>query len=196
MSGLAAVRVDAKPDVRDQVDVWQQIQPALRDGFGDGAAGKLVPQISPAVLGRPGARLPLPSYFLAIGFRCQANKVPGVTMVATSARNFRPNPLSLAAHRRCWFIHPPSATSTNRNGSRTLGISLAHYREPRAAVTNWNEFRQIQFPDHTRKAHSYRAGTHSWLNGAPVVLGPVVGTLSRHSGFGIQKQQVESAPSV
>jgi hypothetical protein len=31
-----------------------------------------------------------------------------------------------------WFIHPATASSTNRNGSRTLGISLAHYREPQA----------------------------------------------------------------
>jgi len=26
-----------------------------------------------------------------------------------------------------WFIHPATAISTNRNGSRTLGISLAYY---------------------------------------------------------------------
>src|SRR5712691_11622039 len=29
-----------------------------------------------------------------------------------------------------WFIHPATAIRTNRNGSRTLGISLAYYREP------------------------------------------------------------------
>ena len=29
-----------------------------------------------------------------------------------------------------WFIHPATAISMNRNGSRTLGISLAYYREP------------------------------------------------------------------
>jgi hypothetical protein len=49
----------------------------------------------------PGPRWPLPSYFCAISFRCQANKVSGVTMVA-SARSFRPNPLAFAAHRRRW----------------------------------------------------------------------------------------------
>ena len=40
--------------------------------------------------------------FLAISFRCQANSLSGVTMVATSARSFRPNPLDLAANRRTW----------------------------------------------------------------------------------------------
>src|SRR5207253_7915418 len=38
---------------------------------------------------RPGARHALPSYFLAINFRCQANKVAGVTIVATCSRIFR-----------------------------------------------------------------------------------------------------------
>src|SRR6266849_1581969 len=28
-----------------------------------------------------------------------------------------------------WFIQPATVISTNRNGSRTLGIWLAHYRE-------------------------------------------------------------------
>ncbi len=55
-----------------------------------------------AVLGRPGPRCAVPSYFWAISFRCQANKVSGVTMVATSARSFRPNLLALAANRRRW----------------------------------------------------------------------------------------------
>ena len=40
--------------------------------------------------------------FLAISFRCQANSLSGETMVATSARSFRPNPLDLAANRRTW----------------------------------------------------------------------------------------------
>ena len=44
----------------------------------------------------------LPSYFWAISLRCQASKVSGVTMVATSARIFRPNPLAFAANRRRW----------------------------------------------------------------------------------------------
>jgi hypothetical protein len=58
--------------------------------------------ISPAVRGRPGLRLLRPSYLCAISFRCQANKVSGVTMVATSASILRPNPLALAANRRRW----------------------------------------------------------------------------------------------
>src|SRR5215469_12765043 len=45
--------------------------------------------ISSAVRGRPGERWAVPSYFWAISFRCQANKVSGVTMLATSARAFR-----------------------------------------------------------------------------------------------------------
>lgn len=47
------------------------------------------------VRGRPGARFALPSYFLAINFRCQANNVSGVTTVATSARSFLPSRLGL-----------------------------------------------------------------------------------------------------
>jgi len=31
-----------------------------------------------------------------------------------------------------WFIHPATAINKDRNGSRTLGISLVHYREPQA----------------------------------------------------------------
>jgi hypothetical protein len=46
-----------------------------------------------AFLAPAGRRRP---YFLAISFRCQANTVSGVTMVGTSARNFRPGPLDLA----------------------------------------------------------------------------------------------------
>jgi hypothetical protein len=38
--------------------------------------------------------LPIPSYFRAISFGCQAHEVSGVTMVATSARILRPNPLA------------------------------------------------------------------------------------------------------
>src|SRR5262245_20348175 len=43
------------------------------------------------VRGRPGFRQALPSYFCAINLRCNASKVSGVTIVATCARNFRPN---------------------------------------------------------------------------------------------------------
>ena len=56
-------------------------------------------RISARVRGRPGIRCSVPSYFIAISFRCQANRVSGVTMVATSASTFRPNFLALAASR-------------------------------------------------------------------------------------------------
>src|SRR5260370_14727792 len=35
----------------------------------------------------------------------------------------------------CWFIHPATAISTNRNGSRTLGIVSTLSRDLRTAVT-------------------------------------------------------------
>src|SRR5438034_11367357 len=35
----------------------------------------------------------------------------------------------------CWFIHPATAISTNRNGSRTLGIVSSLSRDLRTAVT-------------------------------------------------------------
>ena len=50
--------------------------------------------ISSAVRGRPGERWAVPSYFWAINFRCQANKVSGVTMLATSARASRSSALA------------------------------------------------------------------------------------------------------
>lgn len=55
-----------------------------------------------------------------------------------------------------WFIHPATAITTNRNGSRTLGISLDHYPEPPCAGTNLRRFKQIQFPDHTGNRHPAR----------------------------------------
>jgi hypothetical protein len=48
----------------------------------------------------PSVRWPVPSYFWAIRFRCHANKVSGVTMVAIWASTFRPNTLALTASRR------------------------------------------------------------------------------------------------
>ena len=56
--------------------------------------------ISSDFLGRPRPRFPLPSYFCAISRRCQASRVSGVTIVATSRRSFLPTPLALAANRR------------------------------------------------------------------------------------------------
>src|SRR5262252_8866209 len=44
----------------------------------------------------------LPSYFLAINFRCHPSSVSGVTMVATWLSNLRPSLFALAASRRRW----------------------------------------------------------------------------------------------
>src|SRR5437667_2377561 len=107
--------------------LWRRLDPVPFQNLSDRAARNFVPQIgqcaldppiapipfssasrttnvsiSTAVLGRPGPRCAVPSYLLAISFRCQANKVSGVTMVATSAKSLRPNPLALAANRRRW----------------------------------------------------------------------------------------------
>src|SRR5262249_4540484 len=49
--------------------------------------------ISAAVPGRPGPRFALPSYFLAISFRCHPSSVSGVTMVATWLSNLWPESL-------------------------------------------------------------------------------------------------------
>jgi hypothetical protein len=61
--------------------------------------------------------LPLPSYFCAISFRWQANKVSAVTMVATSARSLYPKPLALAANRRLVVVesHSPPAELLAKN---------------------------------------------------------------------------------
>jgi hypothetical protein len=60
-----------------------------------------------------------------MSFRCQANKVSGVTSVATSARSFRPSPLALAANRRRWSSvnrtrRPPSCSRSTRVCSQNL----------------------------------------------------------------------------
>jgi hypothetical protein len=52
-------------------------------------------------------RRELPSYFWAMSFRCQANNVTGVTMVATTASNFRPRRFALLANRRRLIIIQP-----------------------------------------------------------------------------------------
>src|SRR5262252_9621518 len=74
--------------------------------------------ISPAMRGRPGARCAVPSYFWAINFRCQANKVSGVTRVAISARTLRPNVLALTANLPALAVieaHPPAAELLSKN---------------------------------------------------------------------------------
>jgi hypothetical protein len=54
----------------------------------------------PMIRGRPGPRRWLPSYLLAINFRCQRNKVSGVTIVATSWSILRLSCLALEAKRQ------------------------------------------------------------------------------------------------
>ena len=61
-------------------------------------------EISVAVGGRPGVLYALPSYFLAINFRCHADNVSGVTIVATCARSFRLSFFALAARRQRWSL--------------------------------------------------------------------------------------------
>src|SRR5262249_30231480 len=65
---------------------------------------------------------------------------------------------------RYWFIHPATAISTNRNGSRTLGISFDHYRGPLDCVTIQHHFNQIQLPGHTPGWASCARGGHGkWI---------------------------------
>jgi hypothetical protein len=92
------------------------------------------------------------SYFCAISFRCRASRVYEVTIIATSARSFRPSPFALDANRQrrsslnrslrfqavrvrlgspfggsitcscSWFFQPASEIMRNRNGSRMRGV--------------------------------------------------------------------------
>jgi hypothetical protein len=97
--------------------------------------------------GRPGPRFSCPSYFCAISFRCQANKVSGVTRVATSARSLRPNPLALAAKRRRWSSlnrnrRSPSCSRRTRFSSRRYSIVCCGRRfiQPATATSkNWKK---------------------------------------------------------
>lgn len=128
--------------------LWRRFDAVSLQNLGDRAPSNLTPEIgqgalnpsiaqsrfssarfttkasrSTAVLGRPGRRCALPSSLMAIGFRCQANKVSGVTMVATSAKSLRPNPLALAANRRRWpslkrIRRPLSCSRKTRFSSR------------------------------------------------------------------------------
>src|SRR5215471_2911433 len=58
----------------------------------------------------------------------------------------------------CWFIQPETAISRNRNGSRTLWVFKAHYRNRGAAVPNHRIFMQIQFSGHTGCPRACRKG--------------------------------------
>ena len=50
---------------------------------------------SAALVGRPGPRFALPSYFSTISLRCHRSRASGVMMVATSASTLLPNSLPL-----------------------------------------------------------------------------------------------------
>src|SRR5215472_2235540 len=60
-----------------------------------------------------------------------------------------------------WFIQPETAISRNWNGSRTLWVFKAHYREHGATAGNHRRFMQIQYSGHTgteiKAANSGRA---------------------------------------
>ena len=52
----------------------------------------------------------------------------------------------------CWFIQPATAITTNRNGSRTLGICCSIIASITPAAQSQRKFKQIQFPGHTGAA--------------------------------------------
>ena len=56
-------------------------------------------------------------------------------------------------------IQPATAINKNRNGSRTLGISIAHYYELRATDGSPCRSKQIQFSDHTTAIWDDGAGS-------------------------------------
>src|SRR5712691_9786475 len=67
-----------------------------------------------------------------------------------------------------WFIHPATAISTNRNGSRTLGIVSSLSSGSRPAVTNQRDSKQFQFSDHTRPRRWRRDLPYGFFCGIPV----------------------------
>ena len=130
--------------------------------------------------GRPGRRRPLPSYFCAISFRCQASSVCGVTMVATSAsrpaQQFRfgresaaliiaqtkSSPAQLPAQDaillaevindlQLLLFHPAGeADQQEPERIQRLQHGIAHYRRPRRTPVNHRKFSRFQFSDPTR----------------------------------------------
>ncbi len=84
--------------------------------------------MSASVLGRPGFRFLLPSYFLAISSRCQRSRVSGVTRVLISNSSFRLIALALSASlRRCRSVNlsrfPPSCSRSARFSSWRYSIT-------------------------------------------------------------------------
>ena len=101
------------------------------------------------VRGRPGLRMPLPSYLFAMSFRCHANRVSGVTMVAILFRALRLNSLARTARRRRWlsmkrsFLSPICSRrirfSSTRYSIERCWFSLS--QPARLAITKEREFR-------------------------------------------------------
>ena len=139
---------------------------------------KLFPScLSVAFSGRPGVRNALPSYFLAINFRCHASNVSGVTIVAapklcdptsrlslarrhrwSSAKRSRCRPICARRTRfsstrysitRCClrFNQPAKETTRNENGSRHVRIDAAYHAPNRGSV---GQKTRIKFLDTTR----------------------------------------------
>jgi len=77
---------------------------------------------------RPGVRDALPSYFKGINFRCHANNVSGVTIVAICAKTFLPNLLALAASWRRWL-------SVNRNRRSPICSRRTRFSSTRYSMT-------------------------------------------------------------
>src|SRR5206468_829040 len=92
----------------------------------------------------------------AISFRCQANRVSGVTIVATSASSLRPNLLAFAASRRRW-------SSSNRMRRR---LSAARSGAPHTVVHN-THFHTVgaigQGERHVRSRREAPSSGFAWL---------------------------------
>src|SRR5215467_4356258 len=92
-----------------------------------------------------------PPQFLGPG--CQA-----ATLVVVQPKPARPPSCSrrtrFSSRRysmaRCcgWLIHPATAISMNRNGSRVLGVCKVHYPEPRVAMPETAPFQQDRIFGH------------------------------------------------
>lgn len=59
-------------------------------------------RMRPPMRGLPGPRLALPSYFIAMSFRCQRRTVSGVTMLQHVESSLRPSAFPSTASRRRW----------------------------------------------------------------------------------------------
>src|SRR5258708_11406826 len=117
------------------------------------AMGTTSVSISSALRGRPGFRLPLPSYFCAISFRCQASSVSGVTIVATSSRSFFPQSLGLDGQATTLVVGKPQAAIPKLLAQDTVlflevlyGLQLALVHPPSNGDQDKSEW--IQYPGH------------------------------------------------